>query len=247
MKIERYSSGRVHRPARRTWSWLLLAGAALTLCICTLMLVVAVPRIALQMVGLNPVGATDDLFIGQTPPPTPVLQNIGTAPQIVVDLGSYGSRTFSADVDTYQFFVGSEAASGQQVAVASFTEAGLLALCQQYSVYCGTSDSRIRSATFDLRPNGAVVYADVFIDQLGIWQRVGLVLRVMDRTELVVSGVDIGGTLYTAPPGWLSQQVTEAQQIINSALDQLVVQAAGAHYRLTDISLTDSVLTLTMR
>ncbi|HLV37433.1 MAG TPA: hypothetical protein VKY59_20105 [Spirillospora sp.] len=206
------------------------------------------PGMALQLSGANRIGTTGTLFEDVTVPPTAVVQNATSPQQVTVNLGQYGRESITVDQQHYAFVTGSSD-SGTRIARASFTEAGLLAICAQQSPICREGSSQYRNVVLDLRPGGAVIYADVNTGGLG-WQRVGVVLQLdSSRTLLRVAGIDISGALYdhTALPGELAGAVDEIVHVINDVLRQLAVEAGGENYTLSEIIIDDTTLTLLLR
>jgi hypothetical protein len=150
----------------------------------------------------------------------------------------------------YNFTVGA-GAGGQSMATATFTEAGLMNICYQRSTICGpnSSDPRFRNARIDLRPGGAVVYVDATVPQLGnIPFPVGVVVQ-WDATarRVKVTGVDIGGTLYTPTQQSLSDVVATVEQQMNQMIQQAALQINGGRYTVSEVSIDDSSVTLILR
>ncbi len=245
----------VHRPARRRSSLLPLAcGCLATFGILFAVVLVAgflfLPQLIGAVTGLTPQGDTADFFAQVTPEPTIVLQNPTPLPQISVDLGQYGQGTLNSNPALYNFTVGSTA-NGGQAGTAYFTEAGLMDICYQRSTICSPSstDPRIRNARIDLRPGGAVVYMDTTLPQLGgVPLPAGVILRWDSPTRrVVVSGVDIAGQMYAVPPQSLNDLVTTVEQQMNDLIGQLAVQMGGGLYTVSDVSVTDTSLTVILR
>lgn len=91
------------------------------------------------------------------------------------------------------------------------------------------SGGRVRNAWIDLRPGGAVIYADVDLE-LG-WQKVGAVF-MLDATgrQLILTGVDVGGRFYSIPPaGRVAELASQLESQGNRALADLTfLDPAGA-------------------
>ena len=205
-------------------------------------------NIAAQLMGFSQRGSTEVLFQSVTPVPTVQLQNPVEPEQFTVDAGQYGSQTLSNDSSLYQVEVGADA-SGAQAAVVSFSEAGLQELCQQRSQVCGPNNPRYRNARIDLRPGGAVIFADVVLPELGnIEQTVGAVLRLDGSGQrFEFAGVDIGGTIYDVPPESFGATVSDLEQRGNDLLNQLRVDAAGGQFAVSQVSIDDNTLTVLLR
>ncbi len=248
------STIRVHPPRRRSSVLPLACGCLATFAILFAIVLVAgflfLPQIIGAVTGLTPQGETSALFAQVTPEPTAILQNPTEVPQITFDLGSYGQQTLNSNPQLYDFTLGT-GAGGQQMAMAHFTEAGLMDLCHQRSTVCSpnSSDPRFRNARIDLRPGGAVVYMDTTLPQLGnVPLPAGVVLRWDQPTRRVVfAGVDIGGTLYTTPPQSLNDFVASVEQQMNDLIQQLAVEMGGGQYTVSEVSIDDSSLTIILR
>ncbi len=236
---------------RRPPRWLLPTCGCLTVLgvglVSALLIVVfllpLVPQLALQGAGFRPLGQTDALF-GATPLPAPTLSSVQSSPaSIIVRAGEYGQQT----IDASQIDVQVGEAAGIPTLQITFTEADMQALCQGYSTLCTPSGSPLRNASFDFRPGGMVVNGEFFVEQVGLWQRVGIVLRVADGTRLVFEGVDVSGQLFAVPPDELGGLVSEVEFTANDLLGQLSVQAGAASYTLRDLRFADATLMATLR
>jgi len=206
------------------------------------------PNIAAQLIGFSPRGETSNVFQAATPIPTIELQNVVQPQQFTVDLGQYGQQTLPNDTSLYTLQVGNDQ-TGTQAAVVSFTEAGLQELCRQRVDVCNSPDPRFRNPRIDLRPGGAVIYADVSLPEFGgIQQTAGAVLRLdASGQRFEFAGVDLGGTLYDVPPDSLGATINELERTGNAILDQLVLNAGGDQFVLSHVSIDDTTLTITLR
>jgi len=211
-----------------------------------------VAGIAAQVAGLNQVGDTAEVFAEVTPAPTVVLVNPQTPPDVTLDLGDYGARQLDPNSGLYQIAVG-ESGGGvvEQIAVATFTEAGLQEICRTQTQLCSDNppDPRIRNPRIDLRPGGAVIYADVTLPQLGnVTQNVGIVLRVDDsRRQFEFAGVDINGGLFNLPAETFGTTISDLERQGNELLREISVQAGGGYYTLSEVSIDDTTLTVVLR
>ncbi len=245
----------IERPRRRSSLLPLTCGCVAVVGIFGAVVLVALlfflPQIGARLAGMVPEGDTAQVFIA-TPLPTIQLQNPTEPAQVTVNLGdNYSPQTFSNDnPQLYNFTVGSSA-TGESLAVASFTEAGLNDLCRQRTTICSpnSTDPRFRNGRIDLRPGGAVVYADVAIPQLGGFeQTVGIVLRWDAAARRAVAvGIDYGGTLYSPSQQALSDTVNQIEQQANDLIQQLSVSASGGVYTLSEVRADDTTLTLILR
>jgi hypothetical protein len=217
---------------------------AVVLVAAIIILLPLLPGLTLQFVGFQPKGTTEQVLAAIPTPQSIVLQNPVTPPQAVVNLGSYGTLPTTQD---YTIAVGSNAA-GAQVATVNFTEAGLMQMCYQRTDLCSNTNPQYRNARIDLRPGGGVVYADVYVQQFGIWQPIGVVLRLdASGRQLEVAGVDVNGRLYALPPNEISEQISQIVTGGNEALRQLSLEAGGGRYLLTSIRIDDQTVTLVLQ
>jgi hypothetical protein len=121
-------------------------------------------------------------------------------------------------------------------------------LCYRRSDVCSNASGQYRNPRIDLRPGGAVIYADIYVPEVGIWQQTGVVLRLDGSgRQFEVAGVDMGGTLYALPSGDLGTRLAEVAQTGNTILSQLALQAGGGRYVLQQVRIDDNALTLVMR
>lgn len=212
-----------------------------------LLLIPLLPDITLRLSGFSPRGETANLFEAAAPLPPVEVNNPITPPDVVVDLGAYGSQELPAATSDYTVVTGSSD-TGAPLATVSFDETALTNLCYQRSAICRNDNPQYQNVRIDLQPGGAVVYADVNVPNLGIQQTAGVVLR-LDGTgrQFEVAGVDIGGALYDTPPGDMSDLVDDIERTGNDILNQLTLEAAGSQYALSEVRVDDSTLTLILR
>jgi len=204
----------------------------------------------LRLLGTQSVGQTDSLFTDNRPQPTLAVVDPGPPPnRVTIDLGRYGQETVT--VDTRNYTVNASTTSNN--ATVSFSESGLLAICHERSSVCRNGNGEIREIQIDLRPGGAVIYAEAFT---GLnWQRIGIVLEVDDFTgaSFTVTGVDVGGVTYNpgSLPFGLGETVGATVRDIetegNAILRQLIIDAGATDYRLSTISVDENALTLNLR
>ena len=245
---------RIDRPRARRRTSLLTIGCG---CFAALGVVVAIvlvagvlllPQILSRVAGLQPEGQTSALFAQITPQPTPVLLNSTPLPQLTVDLGSYGQQTITNnDPQLYSFSLGTTS-SGQQAAEVSFTEEGLMQLCQERSTLCtdDSTDPNFSNAHIDLKPDGAIVYVDTTLNGLPI--PAGLVMKWDESTkQIVVTGVDIAGTLYSPTQPSLVALVQKIQTSANNLIQEVAVEADSGSYHVQDVISTENTLTVVLQ
>lgn len=226
--------------------------AALVFGVCaavTLVALLVLPNasgLALQVAGFHPAGDTSAVFSDQVVRPTPLIEQAVAASQITIRVPEIGERTLELDNAAFQASVGMDVDTAQTVLQAQADEAGLLTLCQQISAICSTGNDQIRGISFDLRPNGLIVNAELLIPTLNIWQPVGIVFQQVGQ-RLGVVGVDVNGTLYTDPPAPYNALVGQAETLVNDLMYQLSASVGGNNYTLSDVYLDDQTITLILR
>jgi hypothetical protein len=225
--------------------------ASLALCfivvvIGALIIIPVLPTIGMRLMGFTAQGETQALFSEVTPVEPVPLENPIEVSQATINLGAYGTQNLPPDPLTYTIEIGSM--GGSQAATVNFTEAGLMELCRNSSEICRNGDSRFRNVRLDLKPGGAIVYADVALPDINISQNVGVVLRLdTPNARFTVAGVDVGGILYQVPPSNMGELVSEVERVGNDVLRQLTLQAAGEHFTLTEVYIDETQLTMVMR
>lgn len=225
----------------------LLGLMAASLIIGVLVIWPRLPNLAAQAVGFEERGAVETVFMAVTPLLIPVVVNLAPAGPVSFTLGTVASGTLSGS-EGVPVQLGSDPASGSPAAVVSLTETDLLALCDRYADVC-RSDPRLQNPRVDLRPGGAVVYADVTLPELAnVTQTVGVVLRVNSSgRNLRVEGIDIGGFLYAIPSNDIGQLVRNAEVQLNQAIEQFVLDTAAGQMTLDRIAVDDTTLTVSLR
>lgn len=253
MQIERY---KIRRYRTEIGCGCALGGTMILLVLCAGLYAVGIlTPLVLGIMGVQSVGDTNDLFADYTPAPTVILENSVGQSRVTVDLGTYGEESLVNTDGLYSFNMGTTNV-GNALLTASFTEDGLLQLCFERSTICGSGDANYRNARIDLRPGGAVVYVEV---NTGVfWQRIGIVMRLnSERNHLDVIGVDIDGTTYdpaTLPPFLPSDArqailnaLDEVETVVNDLIVQMVLSTGGESYRIIDVNVDDTLLTLIMQ
>jgi hypothetical protein len=244
-RIQRYPYRRNNRAAWIGCATVILVSIAV--CGLSLLLIVPslLPRVGLSVAGFEEAGDTSSIFSQAQPMPTVQVQNPVQPAQVVIQAGDFG--TFNVDASALDAVVG-ESPDGGQIGRVTFNESQLLDLCRQRTPVCGEGDGRVRNASIDLRPGGAVVNGDFYVPQVGLWQRAGIVLRLNSTTaQFDVAGVDVNGVLYNVPPGELRESVNRVAQLGNDLLDDVVVSAGGSSLQLREIYADDNFLTLILR
>ena len=239
---------RIERQTRRSPSLfgcgcLIMMSCAIVAGVALLLVLPVLPGLVIQVAGFESSGSTDDVFRANTPPPPVVVEDAGPPPQqAFIDFGAYGTQSLNNNLYDYNIAIGSTTAT------VSFSEQALMAICQQQTTLCSSGNSQVRNAQVDLRPGGAVVYADVFIPQVAAWQRAGVVLSIDgSRRQLQVAGIDMNGQLFSTAADGLGATIAEIERTANDILRQLSLNAGGERYNLSEVRADDTTLTLILR
>lgn len=254
LPVQRYDYRRTRRVRGLGCGCTLVAVLALMVGCLGLVATGTLTQIVLQAVGAQRIGETDDLFVEASPAPTVQVAEAVAPSRAIIDLGSYGEQVIDSSTTGTQITTGTDT-TGLPVATATLTEAGLLQLCNQRSRLCAEGEGGVRRVSFDLRPGGAVVYAEIAVGPL--WQRVGLVTRIAINGAVDVIGVDIDGTTYdpaALPPilpadlrASITDAITEVERTGNEIVRLAVLSVGDASYRLREVTVTDTALTVVLR
>jgi hypothetical protein len=212
---------------------------------------VILPRLsslAARALGLEAQGETAAVFDTVQQPTSITLSNVQPVSNASLWLPGYETSGVNALLGQVDLQMGSDDATGQSVLVVTVTEDDLVRLCEQRGPNCGIQDTRVQRPRFDLRPGGAVVYADVTLPELGnVSQTVGAVLALNTSNTFRLAGVDLNGMLYAVPPDMLDGLAGEIERTGNELLAQVALQANGRAYTLDAITITETAATLVLR
>ncbi len=211
--------------------------------------VALLPQIGARIVGLEPVGPTERLFLETRAPAAPPIADVLPQARTVANQAQVnaGVSSFTLDTNALPVQVGMSA-DGVDTAVVSLTEGELNTLCRQHTTLCTTGDGQIRNASIDLRTGGAVIYAEFRIPQTGLWQRAGVVVTIApQRNALTVAGVDIDGTLYTIPEDGIATTLYSLTLEANRLIQDAIVTVGGQNYRIRELYADASRLTAILR
>jgi len=120
-----------------------------------------------------------------------------------------------------------------------FDEEGANAYLDHWFGVYVAQEARVRDPWIDLKPGGAVIYADVDLE-LG-WQRVGAVFMLDNNgRQLVLVGVDVDGRLYSTPPaGRIAELAAQLESEGNRALRELTFLDSAGRLTIQAISLSE--------
>jgi hypothetical protein len=208
------------------------------------LLLPALPRLAMQAAGFRPQGSTNDVFVALTPLPTPVLVNAAPPQQVSINLG--GQEYTLEQSDSYDAAVGQDPSGIETVRLSVDQNALYQEICAREPAICNGTNGQYQLNSVDFRPGGAVLYATVTVS--GFTQQIGAVLLVDGSgRRFTVAGIDINGQLFTAPNNEIAQVLYDIERLGNDALSQFTLQANGRLYTLASMSVDDNYLTLTMQ
>ncbi len=206
------------------------------------------PGLLIQAAGFTPAGPTHAVFEADNAPllPIPVDGAALSAASLTAGESLGQALTFPLDDSTPGLDIHRDM-DGALIVTAD--EAALLSVCRAQTAYCDPgAPVSVRDLTVDLRPGGAVVYADVTLPQTGLRQRMGAVLRIdADAGGLNVAGIDIDGTLYSIPPDGLGISPAQLAAEVDAVLRGAALQVSGRIYRLRALSADETTLRMVWR
>jgi len=208
-------------------------------------LIFTLPTLVLRIAGLEAQGDTETVFAEATPVPTLAFEATQRPPQ-QVSVSVPRTQSFNVDVQSVPVKLGTDNAN-TDVAQVRLDEAEILSLCQQYTDFCTSGSEIIRNAQVDLRAQGAIINAQLQIPETGIWQDVGIVVQVINGTQIDIMGLDVGGTLYAPQSGEVLRLFTEAEQLANEYLRTGTIAVGSQQFRLQSIQVDDNTLAVTFR
>lgn len=136
---------------------------------------------------------------------------------------------------------------GIESTVVTLGEAQLNALCRARVALCGdTPTPPVYGATVDLKAGGAMIYGIINFPQFGIYQSVGVAVRI-DGANADVLAIDYNGRLYAVPEGGIGDAIANIEQRARDALTQVVGAVGGESVRFVGATLTDDEVTLVFR
>jgi hypothetical protein len=120
-----------------------------------------------------------------------------------------------------------------------FSEEGLNAYLRRWFAAYVEHANRVRNAWVDLKPGGAVAYADVNLE-VG-WQRIGAILMLdASGRQLILAGVDVDGRFYSTPPGGrIAELAAELESVSNRALRELTFVDPAGRLTIQQISISE--------
>lgn len=254
-RLNDHSTRYVYRPgARRSGSTgCLRALGCLSLVAVTSIIILVIaapllPGLILQAAGWSPQGQTDQVFQGRQGENLPAPQNAVIAQNFTLTAPSIGTRSLDTTNAAYRLAVGTDP-TGMPSAQAEISEAGLYQVCRDSTPLCRPGNTPVMVERIDLRPGGAVIYANVSAPQIGgLTGTVGAVVQVDGSgRRLMLTGVDVNGQMYGLPDDVFGYRPAELEQVINDALLGVTVQAGGSTFRIDQIRITDDALIVSLR
>jgi hypothetical protein len=195
------------------------------------------------------------------PPPTPTAAADGAAPASAAPAGS-AAASGSGPLDPVVvdiWFLSQPAAFSRSDTFArrlerGRTDDGALAYYIEFdqagiNTYLNTwfggyvaQEPRVRNVWLDLKPGGAIVYAEVNLE-VG-WQGVGAVFMLdASGRQLILAGVDMDGRLYSTPPdGQIASLVAQLESESNRALRELTFVDPAGRLTVRRISLGEDLV-----
>jgi hypothetical protein len=162
----------------------------------------------------------------------------GSLDRIVVDIWFLSQPTaFSASETFARRLERGRTDDGTLAYYIEFDQAGINAYLNYWFGRYVAQEKRVREVSLDLKPGGAIVYADVNLE-VG-WQRVGAVFMLdASGRQLILAGVDMDGRLYSAPPdGQIASLVAQLESEGNRALRELTFVDPAGRLTIQSISL----------
>ena len=201
------------------------------------LLVPSLPGLIMGALGFRPMGQTAQVYLQPVVPPN--IQLGAVSGTINVNAGTLGTVTLenaqSGTVD------------GRAATVVRISETQLNVLCRTRTAICGESPTPpVYDATLDLRSGGALIRGMVYVAPLGVYQQAGLVVK-FSGTSVTVSGVDLGGTLYSLPDSGLGSSVIDLQRRAEETLRSITATDGADVLQLSGIYADDGNLTLVFR
>lgn len=246
MYVKRYQPRPSRSPMTAACGCLSLLAGGLVLAVLGFVLIVpALPTMLLRTLGALPLGETEALYMPLEAAPLPELTPGALPATLLLEIPDVPQQRLDPALLPGELLNG--VAAGSAYLQATYSEEDLLALCGQYTDICGPGGRDLRNVTIDLKPGGAILYAELRLPDTNLWQSVGIPLRIVDRRRVEVLGIDMGGALYSLPPGTLEQMVSQATARANEALTQLVLRTGSTTFRLNAVYADDTTLTIIMR
>ena len=164
----------------------------------------------------------------------------GSLDQVVVDIWFLSQpTTFSASDTSARRLERGRVEEGTLAYYIEFDQAGINTYLNTWFGRYVAQEKRVRNVSLDLKPGGAVVYAEVNLE-VG-WKRVGAVF-MLDGSgrQLMLAGVDMDGRLYSTPPdGQIASLVAQLESESNRALRELTFVDPAGRLTIRQISIDE--------
>jgi hypothetical protein len=256
--------------SRRKWAF--TGCAVLVALMVGILLVATPAAIALSLAGFRSEGRTGDFLNERAsavpptiqwsrqaaPPPTPTAPADGSAPPpagagvpsgsglldpVVVDIWFLSQPTAFSAGDTFASRL--ERGRIEEDTLAYYIEFDQVGINSYLNRWFGgyvAQEPRLRNVSLDLKPGGAIVYAEVDLE-VG-WQGVGAVFMLdASGRQLILAGVDMDGRLYSTPPdGQIARLVARLESESNRALRELAFVDPAGRLTVQRISLGEDLV-----
>lgn len=137
--------------------------------------------------------------------------------------------------------------NGVESTVVTLSEAQLNAVCRARVALCGdTPTPPVYGATVDLKSGGAMIYGIINFPQFGIYQPVGVAVRI-NGADATVLAIDYNGTLYAVPEGGVGDAIADIERRAHDALTQVVGTVGGQSVRFASAHVTEDEVVLVFR
>ena len=158
---------------------------------------------------------------------------------VVVDIWFLSQPTTFSAQQIHARRLESSTIDGRTTYYIEFDEAGVNAYLNDWFGEMMAQEARISKPWVDLKPGGAVIYADLDLE-VGR-QRVGAVFMLdASGRQFILAGVDISGQLYSTPPeGRIADLTSQLEAEGNRALDELIFIDPAGHLTIQTINLDE--------
>jgi hypothetical protein len=169
--------------------------------------------------------------------------DVGPLDRVVVDIWFLSQPTAFSAGDTFaRRLERGRIEDGALAYYIEFDQAGINTYLNCWFGGYVAQEPRVRNVWLDLKPGGAIVYAEVDLE-VG-WQGVGAVFMLdASGRQLILAGVDMDGRLYSTPPeGQVASLVARLESESNRALRELAFVDPAGRLTVQRISLGEDLV-----